>query len=100
MFSAGVSKKVIVDCTGHKSTKGLWQYEHTSAEQLQAAGLAVANETTYNPGDVKDWKHLVQPNKDPAALLKQDPAAAAITGSLKSLPSFAELQICIININM
>ena len=58
MFNAGVPEKVIADCTGHRSTKGLWQYKHTSAEQLQAAGLAVANETTYTPGEVKEQKPL------------------------------------------
>ena len=69
------------------STKGLRQYEHTSAKQLQAAGLAVANETTYTPGDAKERKPLAPLNKDLAAQLKQDPATAATVGGLKSLPS-------------
>ena len=58
MFNAGVPEKVIADCTSRRSTKGLRHYEHTSAEQLQAAGLAVANETTYTPSDVKEQKPL------------------------------------------
>ena len=62
MFNAGVPEKAIADCTGHRSTKALWQYEHTSAKQLQAAGSAIANETTYTPGNVKERKPLAQLN--------------------------------------
>ena len=91
---------MIADCTGHRSTKALRQYEHTSAKQPKAAGLAVANETTYTPGDVKERKPLAQLNQDSAAQLKQDPAAAAAIGSLKSLPTFSGLQNCIINANL
>ena len=92
MFNSGVPEKVIADCTSHRSTKGLWQYEYTSAKLLQAAGLAVANQTNYTPGDVKGRKPLAQLNEDTAAQLRQDPATAATVGSLKSLPSFSGLQ--------
>ena len=43
MFAAGVPEKIIADRTGHKSAKGLRQYEKVSTTQLQAAGLAVSD---------------------------------------------------------
>ena len=41
MFSSGIPEKVIAEVTGHKSTKSLRQYEKTSVEQEQAAGMAI-----------------------------------------------------------
>ena len=41
MFAAGVPEKVIAEFTGHKSPKALHQYERTSIDQVQAAGLAI-----------------------------------------------------------
>lgn len=38
---AGIPEKVIAEVTGHKSTKALRQYEKTSIEQEQAAGMAI-----------------------------------------------------------
>ena len=53
MFAAGVPEKVIAEFTGHKSPKALHQYERTSIDQVQAAGLAIAR------NDPKDRKPLV-----------------------------------------
>ena len=97
VWATAVPEKVIADCTGHRSTKVAVRAH--LAEQLQAAGLAVTNESPYSPGNVKKWKPLALLNQDPAAQLKHDPAAAVTVWSMESHPTFPGIQNCIINVN-
>ena len=41
MFTSGISEKVIADTSGHRSTKALRCYEHTSEQQQQAVSAVV-----------------------------------------------------------
>ena len=84
MFSAGVSKKIIAEFTGHKSSKALQQYERTSTAQVQAAGLAISEETPFGSGTSKDVK-----------IEDVKPDLASIQ---KAMPTFAgDLSNCTIN---
>lgn len=49
MFTAGVPAIIIGECTGHKTSKALQQYERTSVCQMQAAGLSVCTEWPFSP---------------------------------------------------
>lgn len=50
MYNGGVPEKLIAETSGHKSSKALRQYEHTSDEQ-QKAVTAVINNNPSNKGD-------------------------------------------------
>ena len=52
MFINGISEKVIADTSGHRSTKSLRCYEHTS-EQQQRAVTAVINNSSATSDEKK-----------------------------------------------
>jgi hypothetical protein len=97
MFSAGVPEKIIAEFTGHKSSKALQQYEHTSTAQVQAAGLAIAKETPFGH-DAKAGAMDDIAAMESSAVEDVKPDFAAIQ---KLMPAFAgNLSNCTININV
>ena len=94
MFTAGVPEKIIAEHTGHRSTKGLRQYEHISVAQLQAVGMAVSEEKSFceNTGE-RVAECGVKEEKDTSRVPLQDKlnkTLAAFSGTMTG---------CTININ-
>ena len=62
MFTSGISEKVIADTSGHRSTKALRCYEHTSEQQQQAVS-AVINRCSEAVACQPPEKNLQPPEK-------------------------------------
>ena len=50
MFNSGLPETIIAENSGHKSTKALRCFEHTSSEQQNAVSKVINN-----PGEVFQW---------------------------------------------
>ena len=89
MFSGSVPEKFIAEFTGHKSSKVLQQYEHTSTAQVQAAGLPIAKEMPFEHDAKVGAMDDIKPNIVAVESSAVEDVKPDLTAIQKLMPTFA-----------
>ena len=70
MFNCGIPEKVIAETSGHKSTKALRCYEHTSLQQKQAVTKVINRSVTQSMEESCESEVAIPPSKEEKAEYK------------------------------